>query len=288
MRKKRKLFIIGSAAVISCLIAGHAVYAEIIPGWDEPWDPPNYYSPTSISWPDTNNPSFFYRDLGWQGGSVLDTDRLAQWTTTVSQCVSWLQSAENILQLKILNTLHLDIGKLEINNKALKNVQNITQETYKLSQCKGILGSDTFRKANRNDEGEGKYDKDEQAQAVEEATTSVAETSRQAMEDIDDINRQLDELMEQANQAQGETEIRQIRGQINALWEAVWARRNALLANMANMTSITETIKNNDLIEGARQADAAKLNIQDPYNRSQRQEKLLPKPEAKGFVRFEE
>lgn len=288
MRRKHKLFIIGGAAAISCLIADHAVYAEIIPGWDEPWDPPNYYSPTSISWPDTNDPSFFYRDLGWQGGSVLDTDRLAQWTTTVSQCVSWLENAENILQLKILNSLHLDIGKLEINDKALKNTQSITEETYKLSQGKGILGSDTFRKTNRNDENEDKYDKDKQSQAVEEAATSVAETSRQAMSDIDDINRQLDELMEQANQAQGETEIRQIRSQINALWEAVWARRNSLLANMANMNSITETVKNNDIIEGARKSEAAKLNIQDPYNRSQRQEELLPKPEAKGFVKFEQ
>ena len=108
------------------------------------------------------------------------------------------------------------------------------------------------------------------------------------MSDIDNINRQLDELMEQANQAQGETEIRQIHGQINALWEAVWARRNALLANMANMKSITDTVKNNDLIEGARLSEAAKLNIQDPYNRSQRQEELLPKPEAKGFVKVKE
>lgn len=287
MRKKRKILIIGSIVLAGCIVS-HAVYARVIPGWDEPWDPPNYYSTTSISRADTNNPSFFYRDLGWQGGSVLDTERLAKWTTIVSQCTSWLENAQKILNIKILNTLHLNTDKLNINDNARKRIENITEETYRLSQGNGILGSDTFRKTNRNDEDESKYDKDKQAQAVENATLSIAETSRHAMSDIDNINRQLDELMEQANQAQGETEIRQIHGQINALWEAVWARRNALLVNMANMKSITDTVKNNDLIEGARLSEAAKLNIQDPYNRSQRQEELLPKPEAKGFVKFKE
>lgn len=286
MRKKRKLFISAGIVFAGCLIAGQAVYARIVPGWDEPWDPPNYYSPTSISWADTNNPSFFYRDLGWQGGSVLDTERLAKWTTIVSQCNSWLENAQKILNLKIQNTLHLNSGKLAINDNARKHVENITEETYRLSQGNGILGSDTFRKANKNDDGQNTYDKDKQSQAVESAAICVAETSRQAISDMADINRQLDELMSQAQQAQGETEIRQINGQINALWEAVWARRNALLANMANMNSISDAVKNDELLEGARLSEAAKLNIQDPYNRSQRQEELLPKPEPKGFVRF--
>lgn len=286
MRKKRKVFLTISTAFVGCLIVGQAVYARVVPGWDEPWDPPDYYSPTSISWADTNNPSFFYRDLGWQGGSVLDTERLAKWTTIVSQCNSWLENAQKILSIKIQNTLHLDSGKLAINDTARKHVENITAETYRLSHSNGILGSDAFRKASKNDEDKKKYDKDKQAQAIENAAIGVAETSRQAMSDIADIDRQLDELMLQAQQAQGETEIRQINGQIHALWEAVWARRNALLANMANMKSISDGVKNDELLEGARLSEAAKLNIQDPYNRSQRQEELLPKPEPKGFVRF--
>lgn len=105
--------------------------------------------------------------MGWQGGSVLDTERLAKWTTIVSQCTSWLENAQKILNIKILNTLHLDTDKLNINDNARKRTENITEETYRLSQGNGILGSDTFRKTNRNDEDENKYDKDKQAQAVE-------------------------------------------------------------------------------------------------------------------------
>lgn len=42
-------------------------HAEVIPGVDEPFDPPNYYSPTSISYPDSAPSLFTLREL--LGGS---------------------------------------------------------------------------------------------------------------------------------------------------------------------------------------------------------------------------
>ena len=48
------------------------------------------------------------------------------------------------------------------------------------------------------------------------------------------------------------------------------------------------TVKNNKLLNDSRQIREAKLNIQDPYNRSEHQEKLVPKPEPIGFVKFED
>lgn len=283
--KKRSCIAVAAALVI---IGGSAVYARTIPGWDEPWDPPNYYSPTSISWADTNNPSFFYRDLGWQGGSVLDPKRLAQWVTTVSQCVSWLSNAENILELKIINSLPLSADIFIKDQQMLKKTQTITEETYRISQGQGIFGSEDFRKSNRWNEDEYEYNADRQAQAVENATARIAETSAAAIADTEEINRQLDELLQQAAEAKGERELAQINMQIQALKEAVWARRNALITNFANMNSITETVKNNKLLNDSRQIREAKLNIQDPYNRSEHQEKLVPKPEPIGFVKFED
>ena len=283
--KKKSCIAVAAALVI---VGGSAVYARTVPGWDEPWDPPNYYSPTSISWADTNNPSFFYRDLGWQGGSVLDPKRLAQWVTTVSQCVSWLSNAENILELKIINSLPISADIFNKDQQMLKKTQTITAEAYKRSQGQGIFGSEDFRKSNRWNEDEYEYSADKQAQAVENATAKIAETSAAAIADTEEINRQLDALLQQAAEAKGERELAQINMQIQALKDAVWARRNALMANLANMRSVTETVKNNELLNTARQIREAKLNIQDPYNRSEHQEKLVPKPEAKGFVKFKE
>lgn len=284
IKKKRCIAVAASLAVIG----GSAVYARTIPGWDEPWDPPNYYSPTSISWADTNNPSFFYRDLGWQGGSVLDPRRLAQWVTAVSQCVSWLSNAESILELKIINSLPLSADIFNSDQQMLRKTQTITEETYRISQGQGIFGSEDFRKSNRWNEDEYEYNADRQAQAVENATARIAETSAAAIADTEEINRQLDELLQQAAEAKGERELAQINMQIQALKDAVWARRNALMANLANMRSVTETVKNNELLNTARQIREAKLNIQDPYNRSEHQEKLVPKPEPIGFVKFED
>lgn len=283
---KQKSCIAVAAALV--IVGGSAVYARTVPGWDEPWDPPNYYSPTSISWADTNNPSFFYRDLGWQGGSVLDPKRLAQWVTTVSQCVSWLSNAENILELKIINSLPISADIFNKDQQMLKKTQTITAEAYKRSQGQGIFGSEDFRKSNRWNEDEYEYNADRQAQAVENATARIAETSAAAIADTEEINRQLDELLQQAAEAKGERELAQINMQIQALKEAIWARRNALITNFANMNSITETVKNNKLLNDSRQIREAKLNIQDPYNRSEHQEKLVPKPEPIGFVKFED
>ena len=283
--KKKSCIAVAAALVI---VGGSAVYARTVPGWDEPWDPPNYYSPTSISWADTNNPSFFYRDLGWQGGSVLDPKRLAQWVTTVSQCVSWLSNAENILELKIINSLPISADIFNKDQQMLRKTQTITEETYRISQGQGIFGSEDFRKSNRWNEDEYEYNADRQAQAVENATARIAETSAAAIADTEEINRQLDELLQQAAEAKGERELAQINMQIQALKEAIWARRNALITNFANMNSITETVKNNKLLNDSRQIREAKLNIQDPYNRSEHQEKLVPKPEPIGFVKFED
>lgn len=283
--KKKSCIAVAAALVI---VGGSAVYARTVPGWDEPWDPPNYYSPTSISWADTNNPSFFYRDLGWQGGSVLDPKRLAQWVTTVSQCVSWLSNAENILELKIINSLPISADIFNKDQQMLRKTQTITEETYRISQGQGIFGSEDFRKSNRWNEDEYEYNADRQAQAVENATARITETSAAAIADTEEINRQLDALLQQAAEAKGERELAQINMQIQALKEAVWARRNALITNFANMNSITETVKNNKLLNDSRQIREAKLNIQDPYNRSEHQEKLVPKPEPIGFVKFED
>ena len=283
--KKKSCIAVAAALVI---VGGSAVYARTVPGWDEPWDPPNYYSPTSISWADTNNPSFFYRDLGWQGGSVLDPKRLAQWVTTVSQCVSWLSNAENILELKIINSLPISADIFNKDQQMLRKTQTITEETYRISQGQGIFGSEDFRKSNRWNEDEYEYNADRQAQAVENATARIAETSAAAIADTEEINSQLDELLQQVAEAKGERELAQINMQIQALKDAVWARRNALMVNLANMRSVTETVKNNELLNTARQIREAKLNIHDPYNRSEHQEKQLPKPEPIGFVKFED
>ena len=70
MKKKGKIALL--AAVV--LGIGMSVsYAHIVPGWDEPYDPPNYYSPTNISIPDSAPSPFALREL--MRGDVYDYTR---------------------------------------------------------------------------------------------------------------------------------------------------------------------------------------------------------------------
>lgn len=60
-------FFVGSSSTM--------IYAYAIRGIDYPYDPDNYYSPTSISWADSAPSPFALSDLAGQGGSVFDYTR---------------------------------------------------------------------------------------------------------------------------------------------------------------------------------------------------------------------
>ena len=76
--KRPKLPLWGKAALVlavtSGLLAGsvRGGWAHIIPGVDRPFDSPNYYSLTSISYPDSAPSPFTLRDMAAQGGNVYD------------------------------------------------------------------------------------------------------------------------------------------------------------------------------------------------------------------------
>ena len=84
--KKKKMLPFSLSGSIKCALMAGAVAAILaggvrssfawdIPGIDEPYDPPNYYSLTSISWPDSAPSPFALRDLADQGGAVYDYTR---------------------------------------------------------------------------------------------------------------------------------------------------------------------------------------------------------------------
>lgn len=85
------LFLVIVMGVTGFCVGYGVVFAHIIPGWDRPFDPPNYYDPDRISWADTNNPSFFFRDLGWQGGKVYDHSRDIQSAYEKENILGWLK-----------------------------------------------------------------------------------------------------------------------------------------------------------------------------------------------------
>lgn len=67
------LFLVIVMGVTGFCVGYGVVFAHIIPGWDRPFDPPNYYDPDRISWADTNNPSFSSEISGGREGRSTTT-----------------------------------------------------------------------------------------------------------------------------------------------------------------------------------------------------------------------
>ena len=81
-----------TAALCVCFMGAAGIgYAWSIPGVTRPFDPPNYYSPTSISWADSAPSPFALKDLAANGGSVYDYTRHIKSILYGTKFVSWLE-----------------------------------------------------------------------------------------------------------------------------------------------------------------------------------------------------
>ncbi len=83
--------------------ASTVAMARIIPGVDEPFNPGAYYSPTTPD-PEDSPSTFFYRDLGWNGGQVYDPTREKYKKEKVK---NWQDILNIMLQKLDLNTINL-------------------------------------------------------------------------------------------------------------------------------------------------------------------------------------
>lgn len=81
----------GAACAVLACGAGVMGYAFSIPGVTRPYDPPNYYSLTTVSEPDSAPSPFALRDLAAQGGNVYDYTRHIKSILYDTKFASWLE-----------------------------------------------------------------------------------------------------------------------------------------------------------------------------------------------------
>ena len=92
MKKGKVIYCLG--VLTACCICGVGAYgvgfARTIPGVDEPFDPANYYSMTSISYADSAPSPFALKDLARQKGHVYDYARHMKALLTTQNMENWL------------------------------------------------------------------------------------------------------------------------------------------------------------------------------------------------------
>lgn len=273
--------------IVGFLFGFTVVQARIIPGWDEPWDPPNYYSEETISWADTNNPSFFYRDLGWNGYHVHDTNRINKLIDTVKKYTGWEDTANAILNLKIINSTPLGQALSSYLRDVISKRQHQIQKINQYAVTDKVLGTPYLATTSSIDKGLDEYDYKARGKLIQDAMSEYADGAQNAIKDEEESIKALDDLLERAQNAKGEMELRQIMAEINALKEAEIAKRNAMYANLAGVDSVKKRIQVDKEIQTDKLIDENKLIIMDPYDDSELAKKQYERPEPKGFVKFD-
>ena len=257
-------------------------------GWWGPWEPENYWDPIRISWRDTFDPGhYFLGDLSGQGGSVYDYTRIIK---SVLFGEKFLHIVENIaeqLGIDIIDRLHLDPMIMNIATSMAGEKQSRATELHSTAQKDLLTESTSFHSYN---EGHEAYDAPRnlvrQRQEISASAAKYAQIAESAIADGDRTRETVHRLMEAAANAKGETELRQIMEQLNAISVADQSQVTALLAAKVQLENDQRQVDLDKEIEWEKQAQDAKIIVTDPYNEERAAVSGYDREKPRGFVRF--
>ena len=272
-----------------CCIGGIGAYkvgfAHVVPGVDEPYDPANYYSMTSISYADSAPSPFALKDLARHGGNVYDYARHMKAIMATQNMESWLSTAMERFGITVKNINPLNNSIL---TTVQRNIASLNSDTN--SSSFGDKTMDFWKsKIFRNDEGyedENTFKAQEQYQAAAEIYKLYGNNAKGFIDTASSEQANIAAIVEAGNNAEGEMQADQAKADAMAMVEAETARRNKLLGNLASIKAVEGKIRQNEDLAFRRQVQAAQISIEDPYHRTARSQKLYEKSEPKGFVRF--
>ena len=258
-------------------------------GWWEPLDPPNYYSPTSISWADTEDPDhFFYRDLEQQGGTVYDYTRIIKSVLFGEKFAHILASLRAQLGLDLINHRPLDSGVLHMSTKTVQHSQYQTAMLYTLMQQDALTESTAFHTYDeRHEDYDAPRSRPRQRQEISAAAAKYARIAALTCADGDAVRGTVHRLMEVAAHAQGETELHTIKEQLRAVSVSNDAQITALLAAKVQLENDLRRVQLDKEIEWEKQAQEAKIIVTDPYDEKAAAPVGYVRAQPHGFVRFQ-
>ena len=282
-----KKILISLFLLITVIIGCGIVYAAWtpIPGVDIPYDPPNYYSPTSISYPDSAPSVFTMRDLSRQGGRVFDYMRYVQEVMAVANKTEWSKTVLEMLGIEIIDSTPADPYILTTIKTDTNVINYNTMDSWRTSETFTFFDNKFFRDFNKYDNnGTEDYDPFKQHEELEK----IYKTYANAIDEIRKTEEQEIELImqiqEATNMARGEMEINQLKAQLEAVQTSLDRKRNALMGLYMDFKAAESKIEKDELIKQTQIIENAELIIEDPYDRSDLSKKQYKKSESIGFV----
>ena len=271
-------------AVITALgISASITYAYCVPGVDEPYDPPNYYSPTSISYPDSAPSIFAMRELS--RGDVYDYTRHVKSILFGNDFKNWNSSILSQVLNHILDMTGFDKNVLA---EAQQKVNDILNNTHGIGIGHDIQAA-TGQTLLRTTLSSTQSAYDENAQATWASTIYYNSLQSFSNSDSDMQGRinALNAVMENSAGSEGNIEASQSDVQASALYNSEMSRRNALIANYSAVEAAHNRLKVNQEIKDIEQnKKALAFKVYNPNNPETQDSQNYTKPDAPGFYDF--
>ncbi len=280
-----------SSMIIGASLYGGLSYAKIIPGVDRPFDPGNYYSLSSISWPDSAPSTYTLRDISGQGGSVYDPWRDKEQQAKNVNVESWLKA-------QIQQTLNKIIQMTPWGAGTTKTLENGIQILYNNNQSKQ---PEALEKAQKDEKlfatpsRPGKPDQDGKSTYVTERDKILY--MQQRLKDTADFIGNLDEdeqrvlaltqeALDLSANAQGTVEVQQAKNILTGIMAAEQTKRNRIISELTALNVLEEMEKVDAVVKAKQVNNANKLYVYDPMNPTKIDEESYKRPEPMGMLDF--
>ena len=279
-----------AVGVVAMLTGGIGVTSawHHIPGVTEPFDPPNYYNPLTVSIPDSAPSPFALRDLAAQGGTVYDMTRDIKSVLYGEKFLNILATIVEKLGIAKIDHQSVSSDLLAEGTDHTKEMQERSYEIAQVEQWKRVEQSPLFH--GFGEDGE-QYDAPRDAVAqrrlLADAYTSYAKGAQLAISDHAESDAVMQKLLDALAHAKGEKEIRQIGAQIEALSAAEDAKRTALLAALTELKATKQREETDRALEHQRQVERSKVVVADPFDKEAVKASGYERRKPLGFVPFE-
>ena len=223
-------------AVLCTFLAGAAGvgYAWDIPGVTEPYDPPNYYSLTSISWADSAPSPFALWDLAENGGNVYDYTRHIKSILYGTKFASWFEKLTAKLGIEEANFMKLPEARKE---KGMEDIKILYD-----SMAESRTHIDLHPKAFERDYDDGvagrKLDDREISKFMSDSYTATTQNTIHRYHDMDQTMQAIRRALQNSNQAIGETQALQSGAQIEAIRQMAIMHLSSAMGDQIQIRSV--------------------------------------------------
>lgn len=257
-------FSLGFSAV---LLARH----HSIPGVDKPYDPANYWSPTSISWADSAPSTYALRDLANQGGQVYDLTRHLKsilygdnFEQILNQAISFTQKQQENMTPMSEGTISKTLDMLNV----LSNRHAELQYDAQVDTTGGGIFMEPATSEADLGRSEEDFPLDQQERWLARTYALIAQASNDKANDTEAILAATDYALDLLNNAESEMQVNQALGILEAIKTQVEAQTSDMAADRINLKALKEMKEQSDYQRRNAHTNRTLPHFTDPYDDS--------------------